>query len=118
MAPRSISYAASLVALGVLLSACSGEPVPADRQELVGKWEGPGVTLVITAEGHCDYVLVEGSRTSLNAPIKSWSDDGFVVGVGPISTTFVIDVAPHAKGDPPRWHVTVDGRELIRVYPP
>ena len=97
----------------VLLAACA-EPLPKDKLEYAGEWRGESTRLVISPEGHCDYERRRGgSNVSINAPIQRFEGDNFVVGVGPLTTTFVVSKAPHlAEG---RWRMVVDGVELTRV---
>ena len=110
--------AAVLVALTLAACACGGcesTPVPEERKELVGSWQGEGVTLTITAEGHCHYVKVGGGKKELNAPIQRFGDDGFDVGLGSLTTTFKVSKWPYVDGG--KWKMTVDGQELVRTYP-
>jgi hypothetical protein len=89
--------------------------VPEERQDIVGKWEGAGVTLNLTAEGHCDYVKIGTGKKEINAPVQRWGEDGFDVGIGGLTTTFEVSKWPHE--DDGKWKMTVDGAELVRVYP-
>ncbi len=52
------------------------------------------------------------SSKSLSAPIKAFKGDDFVVGVGPMETTFKVSAVPHQDGG--NWKMTVDGEELVR----
>ncbi len=105
--------AAFLVVCCVLLAACA-EPLPRDKLEYAGEWRGDATRLVISPEGHCDYERQRGSgNVSINAPIQRFEGDNFVVGVGPLTTTFVVSKPPHlAEG---RWRMVVDGVELTRT---
>lgn len=49
---------------------------------------------------------------SIDGPLKQFEGDNFVVGVGPISTTFLVTAPPHQDGG--QWKMTVDGVELTR----
>lgn len=49
---------------------------------------------------------------SIDAPLKEFQGDNFVVGVGPIATTFVVSARPHQDGS--AWKMTVDGVELTK----
>jgi len=52
------------------------------------------------------------SSKSLSAPIKAFKGDDFVVGVGPMETTFKVSAVPLRDGG--SWKMSVDGEELVR----
>ncbi len=94
------------------LSACN-KPLPAERAAYAGQWNGPQVSLLITQDGMVDYKTVDGGvNKSINAPIKEFSGNDMVVGVGPMSTTFKIAAPPQQVGE--AWKMTVDGVELTK----
>ena len=102
------------LAILVLLLAGCAEPVPEARAAYVGDWKAANMRLLITADGHVAYERREGNTSkSINAPIKSFEGDNFVVGVGPFTTTFVVSSPPRLDGSV--WKMTVDGVELVRV---
>ncbi len=105
----------ALTLAGCACAGCEGTPVPEERQDIVGKWEGAAVTLNVTAEGHCHYVKIGAGKKEINAPVQRWGDDGFDVGLGGVTTTFEVSQWPHEDGG--KWKMTVDGAELVRVYP-
>lgn len=116
--PQTFGSRARLAAAALLaaLAACS-RPVPPDKADYVGHWVGEGaelrVDLQIHQEGRVDYRKTEGrSKTTINAPIKAFRGNDFIVGVGPIETTFVVAAPPRREGE--RWQMTVDGLELVR----
>ncbi|MCE3264395.1 MAG: hypothetical protein K0R43_3474 [Pseudoduganella sp.] len=95
------------------LAGCT-KPIPPERAAYVGEWRGKQMDLSISKEGTVIYKRQEGStRTSVNAPLKEFEGDNFVVGVGPMKTTFVVSAPPHQ--DAGKWMMTVDGVELTRV---
>lgn len=106
-----------LVLLGLLftlvLAAC-GKPVPADKQAYVGTWESTTTFLLIDASGRVVYKHKPSPSTSksLDAPIKAYEGDDFIVGVGPLTTRFVVAAPPHQVDG--SWKMTVDGQELTR----
>ena len=104
------------VALAVTLMslvACSGVEIPPDKQDYVGVWRAETMALEITRAGMVSYERVEnGATKEINAPIQEFRGDDFVVGVGPVSTTFHVDRPPYADGD--TWKFVVDGVELVR----
>lgn len=98
--------------LAFTLSAC-GQPVPPDKRAYVGDWRAPEMRLAISADGRVVYKRVKGSgSTSMDVPLKRFEGDNFVVGVGPMSTTFIVSVPPRL--DDGVWTMTVDGVRLMR----
>jgi hypothetical protein len=118
---ESMTYAQSLmrlmrwltvVALLAALAACS-KPVPPNKASYVGLWRNASIYLLITADGNVQYKKVKGSvNTTINAPIKEFDGDNFVVGVGVFATTFVVTKRPYPDGD--SWKMVVDGELLTR----
>ncbi len=69
--------------------------------------------LLITMDGSVAYRRLQGGmKKSIDGPLKDFEGDNFVVGIGPVSTTFVVSAAPHLDGG--AWRMTVDGIELTR----
>ncbi|HXZ48394.1 MAG TPA: hypothetical protein VEG27_05195 [Usitatibacter sp.] len=107
---------AAAVALTALLVACS-QPLPPARSAYVGDWRAAKMRLAISSDGFVRYVRATGrGKTSISAPIRRFEGDNFVVGVGVLSTTFVVSRPPHVEGGV--WKMTVDGVELVRQGPP
>lgn len=104
---RTIALAALLVA------ACSAKPLPPERLDYAGHWKGPGIDLVITAEGRASYDKKSGATAvHVDGPIQGFSGDDFVVGVMVMRTKFVVGKPPSERGGV--WTMTVDGTELVR----
>ena len=100
--------------LFVLLAACSGQPLPADKQAYAGQWESDTVLLVITPNGEVHYRRQDGNnKVNIDAPIKEFQGNNFVVGIGPFTTTFVVSKPPALVDG--KYRMTVDGRELQRT---
>jgi hypothetical protein len=113
---RALAAFAFTLALATLLAGCA-EPVPQARIAYVGEWrgekDGEKILLEIKADGYISYMRRSANaRTTINAPIKRFDGDNFVVGFGPFNTTFVVSKAPHLDGAV--WKMTVDGVELRR----
>ncbi|HEX6833080.1 MAG TPA: hypothetical protein VF132_06055 [Rudaea sp.] len=102
----------SLLAATLMLAACSN-PLPADKSAYAGDWHANGFFLSITPDGYVHYKRVGAVSKTINAPLKRFEGDNFVVGVGPMSTTFIVSAVPHADGDV--WKMTVDGVELRKL---
>jgi len=112
MVRHRIQWLVSCAAL-LLLTAC-GVPVPPEKAAYVGQWEGLGMSLLITQDGSVAYKRIKGGvNTSINAPLKKFEGDNFVVGIGMWTTTFVVSKPPREEGG--RWRMTVDGVELVRT---
>src|SRR4249919_1576342 len=81
------------------LAAC-GKPVPADKAAYVGEWQRPDMYLLITQDGSVSYKRLKGGATvSVDGPLQGFEGNGFKVGVGPMSTQFHVDKAPHQTKD-------------------
>jgi hypothetical protein len=103
----------TLASLVLLLAACA-RPLPADKSNYAGEWKGGPIHLVITADGRAVYERKQGNMSKkIDAPVKEFNGDNFVVGVGFIKTEFVVTAPPHEEGGV--WKMTVDGIELTRV---
>ena len=103
----------ALVVLFALLLAACGKPLPQDKLAYAGEWRGPGMALDITTGGEVRYRRVKGNaNTSVDAPIKAFHGDDFEVGIGPVTTRFVVSKPPALEGG--RWTMTVDGVTLSR----
>jgi hypothetical protein len=99
--------------LASLLIACA-KPLPDGKTIYAGAWRGGPISLVITPEGRAVYKRQEGNMSkSIDAPIKEFKGDNFVIGVGFMSTEFVVSKPPHEEGG--AWKMTVDGIELTRL---
>lgn len=107
-------YKSLLAALLALLLAGCAKPVPAERAAYVGEWHGTAMGLLITQDGSVAYKRLEGGVSkSINGPLKEFQGDNFIVGIGPMSTTFVVSVPPHEEAG--NWKMTVDGVELTKI---
>ncbi len=102
-----------MLCAALLLAACAN-PLPPEKSAYVGQWNAPGLSLLITQSGSVSYERKKGStRTTINAPLKKFEGDNFVVGIGLWTTTFVVSKPPREEAG--RWKMTVDGVELTRA---
>jgi hypothetical protein len=102
------------ILLSILALAGCAKPLPPERLSYAGDWRGAGMTLLITPDGRVEYERTEGSGSrSIKAPLKEFQGNDFIVGVGSMTTKFVVSVPPHQVLD--SWEMTVDGVELKRV---
>ena len=109
------TLALAFVAACALLVAACGEPLPQAKLGYAGEWQAPSVYLLITPDGRVEYKRRrEGGNVSIEAPIKEFEGDNFVVGVGPFTTTFVVSQPPTLVDG--KWRMTVDGVELTRTH--
>ena len=98
----------------LLLAACAN-PVPPEKSAYIGEWDAPGMSLLITQDGSVAYKRIKGGvTTTINAPLKKFEGNNFVVGIGLWTTTFVVSKPPREEAG--RWKMTVDGVELTRTY--
>src|SRR5205814_396790 len=89
------------------------KPLPPDKRDYAGVWEGPQMQLLIGLDGKIAYARRKGSSTTkVQAPIKEFHADGFSAGIGPINTFFKVERPPHLEQG--EWRMTVDGVELHR----
>ncbi len=103
-----------VLATAVILSAC-GKPLPAEKLAYAGEWTAPEMKLLITKDGSVKYERLEGGATkSLSGPLQGFDGANFSVGIGPMSTTFVVSAAPQTQGD--KVTMTVDGVELTKQH--
>ncbi len=110
---KKISLFAITTLCLLLLSSC-GIPVPADKMDYVGEWRAPGMYLLIMADGSVKYKRIKkGFTKSIEAPLKRFNGDDFIVGIGSFKTTFRVDKRPYR--DNGRWKMVVDSVTLIRV---
>lgn len=104
--------ASALLVLLAMLTACA-KPIPPEHRDLVGTWEAPQLRLAIAANGRLDYERkTTTGNVSIDAPIQELRADGFSAGLGPLTTQFRIDRAPHVENGV--WTMTVDGVVLRR----
>ena len=105
---------ATLVACLLLVAACgAGKPLPPDKAAYAGDWRAKDMRVVITLDGSVSYERRDGTNSkSINAPLQRFEGDNFVVGVGPLTTTFVVSKPPWR--DEALWKMTVDGVELVK----
>lgn len=113
MKPKARHSLFSVFVLAFLLAGCS-RPLPEDRLSYVGEWQSNEMALLILADGTVSYErLKNGGKTSINAPLKEFQGDSFVVGIGPLTTVFEVSAPPRQVDG--RWEMVVDGVRLIRI---
>ncbi|MFV8783644.1 hypothetical protein ACNKU7_14595 [Microbulbifer sp. SA54] len=99
--------------VSTLLSACS-EPLPPEKLHYSGMWRGGQMELYISLEGSVNYSISKGnSSRSINGPIKEFQGDDFIVGIGPISSTFDVSEPPQQIDG--EWQMVVDNVRLTRI---
>lgn len=103
----------SLIALLALLITGCSKPLPQDRINYAGEWRAPQMYLLIDPDGRVSYERRNGANTSsVNAPIKEFVGDDFVVGMAFVTTTFEVSEAPHLNNG--QWEMVVDGVRVTR----
>ena len=98
-----------------LIAGCENQAsIPPEKSDYVGEWQHPTISLIIRQNGSVEYNRQEGtSSKSFKAQLKAFDGDNFIVGFGPMDTTFVVSKPPHQEGE--NWVMTVDGVQLIRA---
>jgi len=87
--------------------------LPPDKAAHAGEWDAAHMSPRFTPAGEVAYRRAEGRHsTSIRAPLREFVGDDFVVGAGPVDTTFKVSAPPHQ--DHGQWKVTVDDVELTR----
>jgi len=105
----SLVLASSLLASG----AAWADPVPADKLDYVGNWQGKDMQISLTKEGKVKYKLNRpGKQVDLNIELQRFRGKDFEAGALFVTTTFVVSKPPHRDGG--KWKMTVDGVELTR----
>jgi len=105
----------ALLPLLLVLSLCScGTPVPAEKSAYVGEWRSRTMYLLITRDGSVRYKRLQGgTTTSVQGPLKGFNGNNFEVGIGPLSTTFIVSKPPYEDGE--KWKMVVDDLELTKA---
>jgi len=99
--------------LALSLFGC-GKPVPPEKSAYVGEWQEKTMYLLITQDGSVRYKRLKGgASTSIQGPLKGFEGNNFEVGIGPLTTKFLVGKPPHQDGE--RWKMVVDGVELIKT---
>ena len=102
-----------LIFLLLTLTACS-KPIPESRLHYVGEWQSKEMSLLILEDGRVAYERVTGRSTvSIDAPLKEFVEDDFVVGVWFLTTTFDVSEPPEQVDG--KWRMVVDGVRLTKV---
>ncbi|MBH5371941.1 hypothetical protein [Bradyrhizobium glycinis] len=115
---RKLTSLTVLVAAVPLLSAC-GQPVTEDKAAYVGEWHAQAMDVQITKDGTVHYKRVRKDTaigqvsTTINAPLRRFEGDNFVVGIPFLSTIFEVSKPPHQEAG--TWKMVVDGVELTRA---
>lgn len=101
------------LALPIALAGC-GKPVPLDKAAYVGEWQEKTMYLLITQDGSVRYKRIKGGvSTKVEGPLKEFKNNDFEVGIGPMTTTFVVSKPPYLDGD--KWKMVVDDLELVKT---
>jgi hypothetical protein len=105
-----------LAAVLVALAACSSPPPPGaalDVATVAGSWRGDHVKLDIDPTGTVHYERTGTTSSKLSGlSLSNLSSTGFDVGVGMLSTHFVINAVPATTGS--TTTMTVDGAVLTK----
>lgn len=105
-----------LAAVALALAACSSPPPPGAPLEvatIAGSWRGDHIMLDIDPTGTVNYERSGTTSSKLNGlPLSNLSSTGFDVGVGMLSTHFVINSVPSTTAA--TTTMTIDGVVLTK----
>lgn len=96
----------------------SAGPIPPDKQDYIGEWQGrfPGgsMKLSIAPDGTVNYERKEGStsKSISNGTIKKFNGNDFEAEAFIVTTTFKVEKPPYRAGQ--MWKMVVDGVEVSR----
>jgi len=77
-----------MLLLPIFLAACR-KPIPESKSSYVGDSQSEEMRLLILRDGSVAYkTLKRAATTSINAPLKEFAGDDFVVGLWLFTTTF------------------------------
>lgn len=90
------------------------KPLPPDKADYAGQWEGELVKLSITPDGMAVYERQgKGNmKTTVSGPISKFEGDNFTVGFWFMATAFEVSQPPIEEGN--RWTMTVDDVDLYK----
>ena len=99
-----------------LLACSTPQPLPAEKAEFAGTWEGDGVRIEITTDGRVTYDRKKGAGNEhIEGPIAGWGEGNFVVGVMTQKTTIDVDEGPHEESG--TWTMVINGDTVYRLQP-
>lgn len=102
------------LAAGLAFSnAAQAEPVPADKSDYVGTWQGKDMRLALSKDGKIKYKRdQEKKKVDLDIELLGFKGNNFDAGWSFMRSTFVVSKPPHREGG--KWKMTVDGVEMTR----
>ncbi len=99
--------------ISISLAGC-GEPIPEDKMNYIGEWQGAEMYLLIQQDGRLKYKRSKKiGNTSITGPIKEFKGDDFIVGILFLTTTFEVSKPPYEVDGV--WKMEVDGVTLTRT---
>lgn len=103
------------LAAGLLSSAAAwADPVPADKMDYVGNWQGKDMQLWLSKDGKIKYKRKQEKKdVDLSIELLGFNGNNFDAGWRFMRSTFVVGKPPHREGG--KWKMTVDGVELTRA---
>lgn len=106
-----------LAAVALCLLASCMAPVPPDKLDYVGMWQGKGMSLAINADGRIGYRTCRSwFCTVIEAESFSFTPTGLRFGFLLLRWNLRVDRPPHRLNG--RWTMTIDGVDLVRLEPP
>ena len=103
----------TLLFLTVFTICSCSKPIPEGKLSYAGEWQSKEMYLLILPDGTVSYQrLQNGGRTSIDAPLKEFVGEDFIVGAAFLTTTFDVTQAPYQVDG--KWVMVVDGVKLIK----
>jgi len=95
----------------LLLVACSADPIPEDKSDYVGVWQGGNIFLEIKADGNGSYAKIQQDASeTVDAPIRQLGDGKIVLKYFLFSKTLELTRAPYQEDG--KWKMIIDGVTL------
>ena len=111
---RRMRGLALLPLLTVVVACGAPAPLPADKTDYAGTWEGDGVRLQVSLDAQVSYDRKKGAGNEhTEGPIAGWVGDSFVVGVMTQKTTFTVNTPPHEEAG--TWTMVVNDDTVYRL---
>ena len=110
-----------LLIVGSFFSGCGLGEIPQEKSTYIGMWEGnlhnESMYLLIRADGSISYKRQSKDNglthsTSINAAIKEFKGDNFIVGFLTWNTEFIVTQVPTEVNG--TWTIVVDDFKLIK----
>ena len=66
-----------LIVFLIALIGCSRLIIPEEKKQYIGDWQNSTVRVLITEDGYLHYIKQEGMKTTIDAPLTGFDEEGF-----------------------------------------